>query len=169
MAEVFYQKKEKREASRDKGELRRFSLLFSKDTMSTADAFKIRALISQFAKNFTLSDCVEKNIIGWEDETPDAEGGNIYYNRDETELFYEYRLQGYMEGVSYFKYRSLLNDAFMNWCRIVRDCTQNMAGMNLAGTINYQKSLDLYNHHTRQSLHEIYDPAHITIINPNLD
>lgn len=165
----FYQQKENQQDSGDKDKLKRFPLLFSEGTMSTAEAFKIRELISRFANNFTLSACVEKGIIGWEDETPDAEGGNTYYNRDETELLYEYRLQDYMKGFSYFKYRSLLNDAFMNWCRIVRDCAQNMTGMNLAGAINYQKSLDLYNHHTRQSLHEIYDPAHITIINPDLD
>lgn len=164
----FYRQKIDEEAARTGNIFRRFPLLFSEETIST-DVNKINELIGRFANNFTLSDCGKKGILWWKDERPDSEDGNIYYNRDEKELLYEYRLQDYMEGVSYFKYRSLLNDAFMNWCKIVRDCSQNMTGMNLAGTIDYQKSLDLYNHHTRQSLHEIYDPTHITVINPNLD
>ena len=53
-------------------------------------------------------------------------------------------------GVSDFKYRYLLNDVFLQWRYILKKYSKKLENKNVIGTIDYQKSRELYNHYTDQ-------------------
>lgn len=127
--------------------MQRFFQLFSEDDIDAINAPKIREMASSASDLFTLAKCKEKGFIKPEHSCNDEDRQSI---RD---LFSLYLYQPNMsKGPSYIKYQSLLNSFFFTWCKIIRSASEEFDELGLKNMIDYQKSLDLYNHYTDQNL-----------------
>lgn len=126
---------------------RRFFQLFSEDEIDAILAPKIREMALSASDLFTLEKCKKKGFIKPEHGCNDEDRQSI---RD---LFSLYLYQPNMsKGPSYIKYQSLLNNIFFTWCKIIRSASEEFVELGLKNMIDYQKSLDLYNHYTDQNL-----------------
>ena len=117
--------------------MRRFFIIFSDCAIDATEAGKIRAMVKTVSNLFSLSGCerlIKRN----------------YYIDDYKAQLYSERLMPGTTGVSDFKYRYLLNDVFLQWRYILKKYSKKLENKNVIGTIDYQKSRELYNHYTDQ-------------------
>lgn len=148
----FYQQEARDSTNDDDKNIGRFWQIFSDCEIEAIDAGKIRKLAESVPKLFTLAGCNAKYLIKIERKGDENSDTSSRYNDDIRALFYEDRLLPQMRGVTYIRYRALLNDIFLTWCRILRKCSEEFNNSDLRDKINYQKSIDLYNYHTEQNM-----------------
>ena len=128
---------QKNDTATDQDFVRRFFIIFSDCAIDATEAGKIRAMVKTVSNLFSLSGCerlIKRN----------------YYIDDYKAQLYSVRMMPGTTGVSDFKYRYLLNDVFLQWRYILKKYSKKLENKNVIGTIDYQKSRELYNHYTDQ-------------------
>lgn len=148
----FYHQEARDRANDDDKNIGRFWQLFSDCEIDAIDAGKIRAMTESVPKLFTLADCSDKYLIKAKSKSDESSGTTSNCNDDVRALLYEDRLLPQMKGSTYIRYRALLNDIFLTWCRILRQCSEKFNSSGLSIKINYQESIDLYNYYTGQNI-----------------
>lgn len=122
----------------DDFEMRRLKKIFTDCEIDPMETSKIWELIRSFSTLFTLHGKYLSRLIKRED--------------DAATLYQEYLIRSYMKGVSYIKYRSILNKVFRAWCHAIYKSCEKCKVSELIETVNYQKSTKLYNFYTEQEI-----------------